>query len=102
MLSTPPSLCNPPLLAIPPPPPTHPGDRHLAQKAWEILGAKGAEETFFSLCQNFGRGRPSFGDRLPSPPGRPSRARGRLQGGGGETVVSFAFSDSEFLVFIYI
>ena len=40
---------TPPPLVIPhplPPPPSHGGDRHLAQKAIETRGSKGAEENF--------------------------------------------------------
>ena len=65
-----PSTLPPPLQSPTPcnPPPPPPGDRHLAQKAQEIPGAEGAEESFsLGYTRNGGREDPC---NLPPPPTR--------------------------------
>ena len=67
------------------PPPPHPGDRHLAQKAQEMPGAERAEEKmFFRLYWNGGGGRPSLGQLLGDRPPPPPHSGDRRALGGGD------------------
>ena len=76
----PPPLATPPRLAIPPPPTWETVTWPKKHRKHEALKASKK----FSLGHTRIRGRPSFGDRLPSPPWETvTRQGGRLQGGAG-------------------